>query len=656
MSVMDMNSRMAMAEKLSVQQLQQAIQSGSIPAYIGIPLIEQKTKERAQMAAAQGGQQKPPSVAASILQQAEQQEQQEQQGISQLPSNLPMMEEGEDGYAGGGIVAFANGDIVEEANDALGRGDLEQINPMLARTNVPSGSRFLADAARLRDDPAYRAFAEQGGIEGDTRYSTFIELGNASTSASGPEYEPAPAPRQSRIPKLGGMAQNFARSATEDRSDYNTPEGREVAAQTIADREALLTGARTIGAGAKDVGRLGIETLGTGADYTSRFLNAVGINAPRVPAEYTLNRGSRPAFSNLSAELSSQVPEIEEPGGVGAPNVPSVAPANIDSQYIAQDMQEGRRGIAATPGARTVPPGTPGAPRPASRTAPTGSTPPARGALPATLDAAERSDSPAANKAVSMLDKYVAQLEKGGNDIDRDKKEALYMALIQGGLGMMGGTSPNAFANIAAGLLPATQAYQQAISGIKKGERERLEKLISTGLKKEEFLLKAEEIGVKRDTARMVYDAAMARTGAMGGSSAGADKQARLFAFNAGRDLNRVIADAAKLKNSEEYKEATRILNMPYDPKKPNPAIKQMRERAQSVVNSINQEATGRIEDARSAVEFYRSEAGMPPLTQSSPAGGGNIPKGVPQGSKQVGTSGGKPVYESPDGKRYIVE
>jgi hypothetical protein len=141
----------------------------------------------------------------------------------------------------------------------------------------------------------------------------------------------------------------------------------------------------------------------------------------------------------------------------------------------------------------------------------------------------------------------------------------------------------------------------------------------------------------------------------MGGSSAGADKQARLFAFNAGRDLTKVTADVAKLKNTDEYKQADSVLRMPYDPKKATPAMKQMRERAQSVINSINQEATNRIEDARSAVEFYRSEAGMPPLAQASGAGG-NMPKGIPPGSKQVGTSGGKPVYESPDGKRYIVE
>jgi hypothetical protein len=111
---MDMNSRMAMAEKLSVQQLQQAIQSGSLPAYIGIPLIEQKNKEKSQMTAAQQGQQKPPSVASQILQQAEQQQQQQvNPGIDQLPSNLPVAG-GEMGMAGGGIIAFADeGQVVD---------------------------------------------------------------------------------------------------------------------------------------------------------------------------------------------------------------------------------------------------------------------------------------------------------------------------------------------------------------------------------------------------------------------------------------------------------------------------------------------------------------------------------------------------------------
>jgi hypothetical protein len=128
MSVMDMNSRMAMAEKLSVQQLQQAIQSGSLPAYIGIPLIEQKNKERSQMAAAQQGQEKPPSVASQILQQAE-------QGIDQLPSNLPTEQDEAMGMADGGIVAFADTGLVEGENPTIPPaavskyGGIESISP-----------------------------------------------------------------------------------------------------------------------------------------------------------------------------------------------------------------------------------------------------------------------------------------------------------------------------------------------------------------------------------------------------------------------------------------------------------------------------------------------------------------------------------------------
>jgi hypothetical protein len=155
-----------------------------------------------------------------------------------------------------------------------------------------------------------------------------------------------------------------------------------------------------------------------------------------------------------------------------------------------------------------------------------------------------------------MLDKYVAQLEKSGEDVGRQKKEALYMALIQGGLAAAGGMSPNALQNIAQGATLGAQNYQQALAGIRKDDRARLEKLISAGLKKEEFMLKAEEIGVKRDTARMVYDAAMARTGAMGGGG-GSDAKNQNTYVQATRNYNSAIgaidAKIAKVKESQFY-------------------------------------------------------------------------------------------------------
>lgn len=54
------------------------------------------------------------------------------------------------------------------------------------------------------------------------------------------------------------------------------------------------------------------------------------------------------------------------------------------------------------------------------------------------------------------------------------------------------------------------------------------------------------------------------------------------------------------------------------------------------------------------------SQAAPPPAGATSapaPIGGGpTMPPGIPPGSSQIGTSGGKPVYQAPDGKRYIVD
>lgn len=118
---------MSIAEKImaepglySIQELQSAVENGLIPAFIGAPLIAEKTKEQqqAQMFAAAQNAPQPgqPTVFDQIMQQANQ-----AQGLTGLQSNLPPQ-----GYAPGGIVAFdeggdvrhfATGDAVEEDED-----------------------------------------------------------------------------------------------------------------------------------------------------------------------------------------------------------------------------------------------------------------------------------------------------------------------------------------------------------------------------------------------------------------------------------------------------------------------------------------------------------------------------------------------------------
>ena len=101
MSITSMNARMGMAEKLSIQQLTKAVQDGTVPSFIGIPLIQQKMKEQQGAAAMQP---KAPPIAQQVLQQAMATE-----GVQALPTNMPQE------YAHGGILSYADGgDIYDD--------------------------------------------------------------------------------------------------------------------------------------------------------------------------------------------------------------------------------------------------------------------------------------------------------------------------------------------------------------------------------------------------------------------------------------------------------------------------------------------------------------------------------------------------------------
>jgi hypothetical protein len=96
-------SVMAQASKLSITQLQQAIKNGTVPPYIGVPLLQQKIKESQQAKQAMAAQQpQQPPIAQQVMQQAE------AQGVDTLPSNLPVQ-----GMAEGGIIAFDEGGEVK---------------------------------------------------------------------------------------------------------------------------------------------------------------------------------------------------------------------------------------------------------------------------------------------------------------------------------------------------------------------------------------------------------------------------------------------------------------------------------------------------------------------------------------------------------------
>ena len=70
---MDVNKLTAMASRLSIPQLQQAMRDGSLPPYVGMPILQQKAKEAQAMKNAQGAAQpKPPTVAQQVEGEAQQ--------------------------------------------------------------------------------------------------------------------------------------------------------------------------------------------------------------------------------------------------------------------------------------------------------------------------------------------------------------------------------------------------------------------------------------------------------------------------------------------------------------------------------------------------------------------------------------------------------
>lgn len=65
-----------------------------------------------------------------------------------------------------------------------------------------------------------------------------------------------------------------------------------------------------------------------------------------------------------------------------------------------------------------------------------------------------------------LTDRYTAMLD----DLPRQRDEARAFALINAGLGIMSGTSPNALENIGKGALPALENYQNSLASIDAGE------------------------------------------------------------------------------------------------------------------------------------------------------------------------------------------
>jgi hypothetical protein len=86
--------------KAAQRNLSKAVQDGTLPSYVGIPLISELNQKMAKASAPPAAPMQQPPIAQQVMQQA-----QADQGVPALPSGLPTE------MAGGGIVAFSNGGV-----------------------------------------------------------------------------------------------------------------------------------------------------------------------------------------------------------------------------------------------------------------------------------------------------------------------------------------------------------------------------------------------------------------------------------------------------------------------------------------------------------------------------------------------------------------
>jgi hypothetical protein len=199
------------------------------------------------------------------------------------------------------------------------------------------------------------------------------------------------------------------------------------------------------------------------------------------------------------------------------------------------------------------------------------------------------------------------------------REEAKYARMLEAGLGILGGESPYAFVNIGKGASPALKGYGEDVRGLRAEERGRVKELLGIEGMRQDAKKAAEELAIRKELA--VYT---------GRQAAAAEKQA-------GRQTSteQIIAlgKSAGLTDRE-------IMGMLSGAAK-DPDIS-----ARNIAMKAFYESPVLQAQYKNDINAFLKAQGI-----GSQAQGLSLPTGLPPGSTQVGTSQGKPVYKTPDGK-----
>lgn len=443
---------MAEPGKYSLQQLQQAVQSGSLPAYIGIPLIQEKLKQQKDMQGMEQAQApQGPSIAEQVMQEA-----QGAQGVQALPTNLPQQ------YAGGGIVAFEEGGEVERYQTGGG----------LYPYNAPEAGRFRYGVGETPEERQRREAAER-------ERQAFLAT---------PEGR-AQQIRQDRAM----LATPFAAAADVAAAPFNafnaTTEG-------IANLVGVPRLGRALGIYDPDVTRVEMPRVGGSGPtpFMDRLRAYAAGQQPAAPAAAAPG-ATPPAF---------RIRDTGEGilGGMVSPGATQPAPTTTQ-----------RPPAGGRPGAPAAAAGAPKITAPAgdsfSTIAERGISDYVTSARNAEVEAEAKKAAARSQIKGEAFEEYKKSLEEEAKQAGAERGQAKNMALFKAGLAMMAGTSRHALENIGKGALLGAEDYQAAVKDLKRAERERRKELSHI-----EQARRAEKIG-DRDTAVREADSARDRADAV---------------------------------------------------------------------------------------------------------------------------------------------
>jgi len=517
----------------SIEMLTKGVQNGTVPAYIGIPLIEQKTQElnksKALMAGMQGEQ---PPIAQQILDQAQQ-----ATGLDELSSGLPA-----EGFAPGGIVAFADGGEAEEEDEFdMGRDERQLFN--MLRSRLASNSEF-EEMAGLGALPIGISKA----IETKRKVSSKVGNQPKQTKSEGiTQLTKEGTPDGDLINKIM-MKESGGRRFDKNGNLLEGPQTKYGTAK--GEMQVLDSTARDPGYGIRparagdpdDLARVGREYFGKMLNkYGDTKLAAIAYNWGPGNTDKWLMAGADPAklpreTQKYSADMAGGGPVHFQSGGISDifnmskeevadfmrrklrmeqardafSKVPAAAPAAAAEaakplsfmEYLKQgaskirpgiggmgvglpallrsgDLNEGEEAelekrrkmpmtLGTAPAAQPNKQNKPNKPfvqpsvSEAQATAlagPQAAVPPNQPEPPPEEKPVEREAPASVDPMGNYLGEYAAYLKDQKEAIAKDKEQNKYLALLQAGLGIMGGTSPYAGANIGQGAGQGVAAY-----------------------------------------------------------------------------------------------------------------------------------------------------------------------------------------------------